>query len=173
MSLPHRASHRIAAAVAVGCAGLALASTAGAVDLRDWGRKFNTAGERYVVLASFNNEAVLDKETQLVWRRTAASPIQWVAALQYCYSSGTGGRYGWRLPSLSELSSILGTGSVLPAGHPFLSIPDQMYFWSSTDVSYDADFAYTRKLTGLSVGTGMKTGFYPTLCVRGAGTERN
>jgi hypothetical protein len=49
MSFPYQTRHRFAAAVATACAGLALASAADAVDLRDWGRKF-PASERFVVL---------------------------------------------------------------------------------------------------------------------------
>src|SRR5262245_34914804 len=33
-----------------------------------WSQKFPTA-ERFVVLADFNNEAVLDRETELVWEK--------------------------------------------------------------------------------------------------------
>jgi hypothetical protein len=47
------------AAVTLVCAALALPSDAGAVDLRDWGRKYDNASERFELLASFNNEAVL------------------------------------------------------------------------------------------------------------------
>jgi hypothetical protein len=162
-------TNRIRAAAAFAWLGLALASNARAVDLRDWGRKYDTASERFLVLSSFNNEAVLDKETQLVWRRTTASPAQWLGALHNCYSSGAGGRYGWRLPSVSELSSLLGTGGVLPAGHPFLNVPNQGYIWSSTDIYYDTDFAHTRMLTANSRSTGSKDGYYPYLCVRGVG----
>ena len=70
------------AAVTLVCAALALPSNAGAVDLRDWGRKYDNASERFELLASFNNEAVLDKETQLVWRRSASSATSWVFAVR-------------------------------------------------------------------------------------------
>jgi hypothetical protein len=40
-----------------------------AIDTRDWGRKFASSDNRFVVLDAFNNEAVLDEETQLVWQR--------------------------------------------------------------------------------------------------------
>src|SRR5262245_6665409 len=32
-----------------------------------WGEPITTPGERFIVLESFNNEAVFDKETGLVW----------------------------------------------------------------------------------------------------------
>ena len=55
MSLPNLSRHRIATAIATTCAGLALASATGAVDLRDWGRKHDTTSERLVVPAQFEN----------------------------------------------------------------------------------------------------------------------
>jgi hypothetical protein len=63
-------TNRIRAAAAFGWLGLALASNARAVDLRDRDRKYELASERFLVLASFNNEAGLDQEAQLVWRRS-------------------------------------------------------------------------------------------------------
>jgi hypothetical protein len=174
MAKTNRFPRRIAAAVAAACVGLTLAGSASAVDLRDWGRKFNTASERFVVLAQFNNEAVLDKETQLIWQRTPGSVTSWTGAYQNCLvtANGIGGRYGWRLPSFSELSSLLGPGGTLPTEHPFLNIPGQILFWSSTDVPYDTDFAYLRALTGNFNGTRVKQNIYPYLCVRGVGTDR-
>jgi hypothetical protein len=37
--------------------------------LKSWSRKINDATKRFEVLDSFNAEAVLDRETQLVWQR--------------------------------------------------------------------------------------------------------
>ena len=45
-------TNRIRAAAALAWWGLALASNARAVDLRDWGRKYETASERFLVLDS-------------------------------------------------------------------------------------------------------------------------
>lgn len=38
----------------------------GAKGLRDWGDKINQASKRFKVLKEYNNEAVIDNETQLV-----------------------------------------------------------------------------------------------------------
>jgi hypothetical protein len=137
MSLPNRISHRIAAAVAAGCAGLVLASAAGAVDLRDWGRKFPTS-ERFVVLSQFNNQAVLDKETQLVWQRSPISTLQSFYAADYnsCSRTPIGARHGWRLPSRFELMTLIDPAASapirLPAGHPFLGITPNAEYWTSS-----------------------------------------
>jgi Protein of unknown function (DUF1566) len=162
-------TNRIRAAAAFSWLGLALASNARAVDLRDWGRKYETASERFLVLDSFNNEAVLDKETQLVWRRSAPSATSWIYALQNCHANGTGGRYGWRLPSFSELLSLVGTGGVLPAGHPFLNVTAQAYFWSSTDLYSNHDYAWTKPLLVHVISAKSKDSANAYLCVRGVG----
>ena len=176
MTLLFRIRYRFAAAVATACVGLALASAAVAVDLRDWGRKYNTASERFVVLASFNGEAVLDKETQLVWERAAEPAKSWINALHYCSVRAIGGRLGWRLPSISELTSLLastatgGVGGYLPAGHPFQNIGAQDYYWSSTDYpsSNTTGYVYTKALLlGSFLAKSKSSDFSPFLCVRG------
>jgi hypothetical protein len=147
MSLPYQTRHRIAAAVATACAGLALASTAEAIDLRDWGRKF-PASERFVVLAQFGNQAVLDKETQLVWeRQPAIGKVLWYDALQTCAVKAIGGRSGWRLPALNELTSLYDAATGLPAGHPFSLggglVGAPFLFWTATISARNIDYTWT------------------------------
>lgn len=89
-----------------------------------------------------NNEAVLDKETRLTWERKPFSRerIARRAALD-CRQLATGGRYGWRLPSLQELQTLIDPsrkGPSLPRGelalpldHPFSGIKNGPY-WTTT-----------------------------------------
>ena len=168
-----KTTSRIRAAASLVWLGLALANHARAVDLRDWGRKYDSASERFVVLSEFNNDAVLDKETQLLWARTARSATKWAFAVQNCYASGTGGRYGWRLPSFSELLSLLGTGGVLPAGHPFVvEVPTQTYFWSTTELTVDPDYAWSKPLLSNTISARSKDLSQSYLCVRGLGSDQ-
>ena len=71
-----------------------------------WDQKLTT--NRFVILANWNNEAVLDRETGVVWQR---SPITFDNDLSYaawtCHLASTGGRRGWRLPRAEELASLL------------------------------------------------------------------
>jgi hypothetical protein len=166
MSKPNRIHNHAVAAAAI---GLVLASNAGAVDLRDWGRKYNNASERFVVLASFNNQAVLDKETQLVWRIAPQPAYTWAYAVLYCYGSHAGGRAGWRLPSFSELRSLLGNDGKLPAGHPFQITVAELY-WSSTNHPNTTTGAWAANLLNGGVISQVKDVSYPALCVRGVGT---
>jgi hypothetical protein len=102
-----------------------------AQDLQSWSVKIDDGAQRFQMLAAFNNEAVLDKETQLVWEREPNRDLlKWQDALNHCQNAVVGGRLGWRLPSISEVTS-LADGSVtenenhvpIPAfsvHHPFI-----------------------------------------------------
>jgi hypothetical protein len=102
------------------------------------------AAQRFIVLANFNQEAVLDRETGLVWERSVSDiPEDWNSARRSCNNRKTGGRMGWRLPSVHELSSLLDPAApsssgqpmpaTLPAGHPFLNVNGAFTpYWSAT-----------------------------------------
>ena len=102
-----------------------------------WSRAL-PAADRFVVLADFNNEAVLDRNTGLVWQRTPDPAGNWLPGASYrCLDANTGGQKGWRLPNITELTSLIDpsvtTEPTLPAGHPF-DFGRQVFFWSGTIV---------------------------------------
>lgn len=98
-----------------------------------------TPPARFIVLANMKSEAVLDRETGLVWQRAPSEArATYQSSLQKCAFAFTGGRFGWRVPRLEELMSLLDTAGspappFLPVGHPF-TIPSQFGLWSSTEV---------------------------------------
>ncbi len=134
-----------------GCFALGLmAPPAEALDLRDWGKQFSNASGRFDVLSQFNNEAVLDKETQLVWELVAGDTngdevvdndddLNWDDAREHCANKDVGGRKGWKLSSFDQLASLVDTnsdlcnggGPCLPDGHPFIGVQSSTY-WSAT-----------------------------------------
>ncbi|HSB68325.1 MAG TPA: DUF1566 domain-containing protein [Candidatus Methylomirabilis sp.] len=117
---------------------------------------------RFVVLADFANEAVLDKETGLVWQRSLdTTTYNWQGAQIYCFGRSDGQRFGWRVPAMEELSSIL---PFLPAGHPFANIQASAY-WSATTLAQDDAQAWT--MNGTTKGWHAKTEVYRVWCVRG------
>jgi hypothetical protein len=94
---------------------------------------------RFVVLSNWNNAAVLDRETGLVWEksRTDSDSFDWFRAQTHCASLMTGGRLGWRLPTVQELASLVDPsvpfqGTALPPGHPFTGNRLQNDHWSAT-----------------------------------------
>jgi enamine deaminase RidA (YjgF/YER057c/UK114 family) len=77
------------------------------------------ASQRFVVLAAFNNDAVLDKETGLVWEKSPQSAaVSLPNARLACANKAVGGRKGWRLPALPELASLVDPSVASPA-RPF------------------------------------------------------
>jgi Protein of unknown function (DUF1566)/PEP-CTERM motif len=96
------------------------------------------AGSRFLVLSNFNSDAVLDRETGLVWQRSPrATRFTYAIVNNLCGTQTTGNRGGWRLPNNAELASLFDPSSTtadgLPAGHPFLDVGTRAdVFWSST-----------------------------------------
>jgi len=92
------------------------------------------AAERFVLV--MGGEAVLDKETGLVWERQPSVELNlWDNTLFNCLGLETGGRKGWRLPTVEELSSLVDptqSSPALPTGHPFAVQVSETDFQSST-----------------------------------------
>jgi hypothetical protein len=92
---------------------------------------------------------VIDRETGLVWDLTAQNATFPYANVQtFCLVSQTGGRMGWRLPTVEELLSLVDPGpeTGVPAGHPFSNVhPTDSYFTSTTTTS---GFGRTASLDG-------------------------
>jgi len=144
-----------------------------------WSQTLPGASRYTLVL---NDDAVLDKETGLVWQQDPAAVLRtWNQAIQRCYDAGTGRRAGWRLPTVSEMGSLFGDwdGShAISAGHPF-SIPDLnncagvvCQFWTSTSVENDVTKAYTVRIeiisgTWRAADAENKTDDFRAWCVRG------
>ncbi len=132
-----------------------------------------SANERFKLV--LGGEAVLDKETGLVWEQSPSTTEgNWVKARFDCAKRTVGGRHGWRLPSMHELASLLDPTNPdgnpdLPIGHPFSNVRAFNY-WSGTTSVGDALQAWTVdfSLIGVTVlGKGVSTPFW---CVRGGGT---
>jgi hypothetical protein len=95
------------------------------------------ASTRFIVLANFNSQAVLDRETGLVWQRSPSQTfVAWTLISAACVSAATGGRYGWRLPTVHEMASLVDPAATtvppLPAGHPFTNLNPFDTFWTAT-----------------------------------------
>jgi hypothetical protein len=125
---------------------------------------------RFVVLTNWASAAVLDKETGLVWER-APLPTEhtWAGARKACTALVTGGRKGWRLPSIPELASLVVPAvPTLPTGHPFLLV-QAAHYWSATSSAdnparaWDVHFGFAVVATHDKSGI---NGFY-AWCARG------
>jgi Protein of unknown function (DUF1566) len=138
-----------------------------------WDQKL-PAATRFVVLTDFGSEAVLDRNTGLVWGQSPEEGSStWFVARYICINKTTGGQKGWRLPSIPELASLIDPtvlipGPTLPPGHPFLNVQGAQY-WSATTVANIPDNAwYAQFATGNVNFTSPKTHGVPLVwCVRG------
>lgn len=135
-----------------------------------WSRALPTP-ERFVVLADFNNEAVLDRNTGLVWERAphiTARPV--FSASYHCMNASVGGQKGWRLPNIAELTTLVDpsvtTEPMLPAGAPF-EFGSQVFFWSGTLRHGFSDLAWSVNFRNGLVDDSQFTLNLSVLCVRG------
>lgn len=103
--------------------------------------------QRFVILPAFNSDAVLDKESGLVWEKSPqTTSARWSMARRICIEKNVGGQKGWRLPSMPELSSLVDPsvappGAALPPGHPFLAVQSAVY-WTAAKVAEDPSGAW-------------------------------
>jgi hypothetical protein len=132
------------------------------------------AAQRFVTLAAFNNEAVLDKETGLVWEKSPSTAGEtWNSARSTCANKAVGGRKGWRLGSMAELSSLVDptqSNPALPTGHPFNNVQASNY-WSAASFADNPSFAWLVFFFNGGVNAAFKASSFHVWCVRGGMSE--
>lgn len=144
------------------------------------------AAQRFIVLSNWNNEAVLDRETGLVWERSpiSATRIGWFDAIAECESLAVASRLGWRLPSVQELTSLIDptqSNPTLPAGSPFQGISSAFgsLFWTAATAETDASAAKAVNFSNGSITQQPKVPIVPLVqgarfwCVRGGSSVSN
>ena len=134
-------------------AAVAVSAMPAAAQSQSWSEAFQGQG-RLAVLNQFNDEAVLDRETGLVWQLAPREEglANFYVASRRCIDARTGGRRGWRLPTIVELQSLTDPGEIDPTltlGHPFLNIAIEGVYWSSTTTADNPENVWA-----LSLGTG-------------------
>lgn len=131
------------------------------------------SAQRFLLV--MGDQAVLDLETGLVWERKPQNPNgapDFVTSVQYCSNLDLGGRKGWHLPTIGQLTSLVDTSVAstvkLPNGHPFLNVSaDGFYF------ALPPGFSWGVVSVGLVFfGTGQATiSFSPGCTDGGCGSE--
>jgi hypothetical protein len=137
---------------------------------QNWDKKLPSTS-RFTILSAFGGAAVRDDETGLVWEKTLETKeVSWTDARAACADKDVGGRKGWRLPSISELASLvdpsMATGNTLPLGHPFTNVQLDVY-WSATTVAGTPNSAWLVFFDTGKVLNGFKTITFHAWCVRG------
>ena len=138
-----------------------------------WSQKLRceTSCSRFTVLRNWDNAAVLDKETGLVWEQSpdSAPTYTWAEAQDHCNNLQVSNRMGWRLPTLQELTSLIDTSQAdpsLPSAHPFSNVANTFY-WTATTYGPNTSFAWVLDLSDHSAFDGSKVSVLRAWCVRG------
>ena len=107
-----------------------------------WDQKLPSA-TRFVVLSNWGGQAVLDRETGLVWTlELASAAVNYAAASTWCPGVTTGDRAGWRLPTIAELlrTTVVGRAPIGDSPFAFLAPGRWVTLWSSTPQTFDDTF---------------------------------
>lgn len=134
-----------------------------------WSQKLD-ASERFELV--LDGEAVLDKETGLVWERSPSEPgVGWPSGCPHCYQKKVANRKGWRLPTIEELASLVdddNTNWALPTGHPFNLVPGSFgIYWSSTAYGDAPESAWCVDFEFGTINKLPKESNFDVWCVRG------
>jgi len=142
-----------------------------------WSQKLQcdaTACPRFETV--MDGEAVLDKETGLVWERSPSGSytsgyVDWFTANYICTAQKYySGRRGWRLPTVQEFASLIDMtvppSPTIPIGHPFSNVLNVAY-WSATTYANDTSRAWEVYMNNGGVGYKVKTSVGYVWCVRG------
>jgi hypothetical protein len=133
-----------------------------------WSRKLGA--NRFALV--LDNQAVLDRETGLVWERAPdprTDPVE-IAALR-CLLKPVGGRKGWRLPTVEELLSLVEptrANPALPAGHPFTNLSPTTAYWTATGSPFDSISNLVVRIADGEVTVESQTDEFLVWCVRGS-----
>ena len=159
---------------------LALAGFVGsayAEELQSWDQNIAKASKRFKVLSAFNNEAVRDNNTGLVWEQapdTTGGPNSdglrtWGQSTDYCANKSVGGTVGWRLPSVIELNSVRDPALAAPfvPASVFTGVQSADYWSATTPADNPAVAWVVGFFLGGDVDSSFKTGSTHAWCVRG------
>ena len=116
---------------------------------------------------------VKDLNTGLMWQQDDAqnttTAYSWPSAGDYCTTLSLAGHTDWRLPSVSELVSLIyypggGTPTINTAYFPGC-LAD--FYWSETTYAMQTDYAWGVYFGYANLGYGDKSYAYYVRCVRG------
>lgn len=139
--------------------------------IKNW-QEAHPSAERFLILSEFRDEAVLDKDTSLIWEiAPQATSVTWNEARLTCAKRVTGGQRGWRLPAPAEMRSLVGPAvdspiPNIPPGHPFLNIQPTSYWTVVSEANQPSYAKYVDAFLG-NVLSFLQIYTYPVWCVRG------
>jgi len=164
--------NEILAKLSNGGSGGGATSAAGNFTMR-WDTR-NASASRFTVLTDFGGAAVRDNNTGLVWEQAPTTMATWTDARLLCIDKAVGGTRGWRLPSVSELASLIDPSLPAPfVPAVFTGVEQMAPYWSAT-ANADSTSATSKLSVSLQdgkVGVSSKSSANFFWCVRGPMNE--
>jgi hypothetical protein len=112
-----------------------------------------------------------DPKTGLEWQSESPGEMKWHAALEYADSLILDGKNDWRLPTVSELETLLDRGVLYYELRPIMreDVPfrDMRSYWSATTFEDHTNNAWIVMFDGAYVLSYYKSNAYHVRCVRG------
>jgi hypothetical protein len=133
------------------------------------------SASRFTVLAEFGNAAVRDNNTGLVWEQMPTMTLNWTDARFQCLNKAVptvGGTRGWRLPSVTELTSLIDSSLTAPYVPTVFAGVQVGNYWSATTIADGGSLnKFSVSFQDGSVGSTNKGNTNNVWCVRGSTTE--
>jgi len=111
-----------------------------------------------------------DPETGLEWQCQSPGAMSWHKALEYAESLVLDGKSDWRLPTVSELETLLDRSVLYYELRPIVrkNVPfrDSLSYWSSTTFGEHTNNAWIVMFDGAYVLSYYKRNRYHIRCVR-------
>ena len=112
-----------------------------------------------------------DSKTGLEWQQESPGKMSWQEALNYAKSLALDGKSDWRLPTVSELETLLDRSVLHYKLRPIMrkEVPfrDKLSYWSSTTFEDHTNNAWIVMFDGAYVLSYYKSNAYHVRCVRG------
>lgn len=128
------------------------------------------AQDRFIV-ANLKTSTWQDPQTGLEWQCESPGKMSWLDALAYSRELELDGKTDWRLPTVSELETLLDRSVLYYELRPIVreEIPfrDNLSYWSSTTFQDGTKNAWIVMFDGGYVLSYDKTSAYHVRCVRG------
>ena len=116
-----------------------------------------------------------DPQTGLEWQFESPGEMTWQAALEYADSLSLDGKRDWRLPSLSDLETLLDRSVLYYKLRPIVrkDVPfrDTLSYWSATTFEVHTNNAWIIMFDGAYELSYYKSNAYHVRCVRGLNSD--
>jgi hypothetical protein len=115
----------------------------------------------------------IDPGTGLEWQCDSPGRMNWHDAVSYAQTLSINGKDDWRLPTASELETLLDRTILLdqtvyrPAMREEIPFRDNLSYWSSTTFGSNKNNAWIVMFDGAYVLSYYKSNEYHVRCVRG------